>query len=195
MTGTGGCTGAGSGAWWRDTTKSPMRRRESGPPRSRVSGASPLTYFQPGVRSEDYARAFPGHMLYDQARKYILRNGKIVKHGHPLIGAGTIRNHSDPAHPLRGYGKDWAENYDYTDKGFQAHLARVYDNLRAGGVEGDLFRLPLLRLSPPGRPGGPVCHGLQGLQQRLPDSPGEAGAPGLPAGAPGGGDRTALSPT
>ena len=81
-------------------------------------------------------------MLYDQARKYILRNGKIVKHGHPLIGAGTIRNHSDPAHPLRGYGKDWAENYDYTDKGFQAHLARVYDNLRAGGVEGIFFDYP-----------------------------------------------------
>jgi hypothetical protein len=42
----------------------------------RELGGIPIHYFQPGIRSEDYAEAFPGHMLYNQAHKYIKKDGK-----------------------------------------------------------------------------------------------------------------------
>ncbi|MCP4197718.1 MAG: hypothetical protein GY762_11275, partial [Proteobacteria bacterium] len=71
----------------------------------RALGGIPTTYFQPGVRSEDYAKAFPGHMLYNQSQKLRLKDGKAVYHPHAVMGAGTFHNFSDPANPHRGYGK------------------------------------------------------------------------------------------
>lgn len=92
-------------------------------------GGIPLTYFQTGFRSEDYARAFPGHMLFNDA--------------HAWKGAPV-----DPDDEMfEDWHKTWSRNgrlwgYDYTDPGFVRHLRAVYANLRAGGVQGLMFDYP-----------------------------------------------------
>ncbi len=92
-------------------------------------GGIPLTYFQAGFRSEDYAAAFPGHMLFNKTRAW---------KGAP----------ADPGGPLfTDWHKTWARNgklwsYDYTDPGFRRHLRAVYRNLETGGVRGLMFDYP-----------------------------------------------------
>ncbi len=101
----------------------------------RELGGIPLTYFQPGIRSEDYADAFPGHMLYNQSHKYILRNGKKVSVPHGLMGTRGFAGHP-------GYGKLLQESYDYTDPEFLAHWRQVNRNLHDGGVQGVFYDYP-----------------------------------------------------
>ena len=92
-------------------------------------GGIPFTYFEPGVRSEDYAEAFPGHMLFNDAHRYILdKNGQRRKEGHAIRG--------------RIYGAMVQESYDYTDADFIRHLNDVYANLRKGGVRGVFYDYP-----------------------------------------------------
>ena len=92
-------------------------------------GGIPFTYFQPGVRSEDYAEAFPGHMLFDDPHRYILdTEGQRQKERHAIRG--------------RIYGAWLQESYDYTDPDFIRHLEEVYANLRQGGVRGIFFDYP-----------------------------------------------------
>jgi len=92
-------------------------------------GGIPFTYFEPGVRSEDYAEAFPGHMLFNDAHRYILN-----KQG----------RRQQEAHAIRGkiYGAMVQESYDYTDPDFIRHLHEVYANLRNGGVKGVFYDYP-----------------------------------------------------
>ena len=92
-------------------------------------GGIPLTYFQTGFRSEDYAKAFPGHMLFNQ---------QYAWKGKPVDTSGEI---------FTEWGKTWQRNgllwgYDYTDPGFVAHMRDVYANLKAGGVRGLMFDYP-----------------------------------------------------
>ena len=92
-------------------------------------GGIPFTYFEPGVRSEDYAEAFPGHMLFNDAHRYILnKNGQRQKEGHAIRG--------------KIYGAMVQESYDYTDADFIRHLNDVYANLRRGGVKGVFYDYP-----------------------------------------------------
>jgi hypothetical protein len=49
-------------------------------------GGIPFTYFQPSTRSEDYAETFPGHMLYNRAHKYILKDGQRTLYPHGDMG-------------------------------------------------------------------------------------------------------------
>ena len=92
-------------------------------------GGIPFTYFQPAVRSEDYAEAFPGHMLFNDAHRYILNgDGQRQKERHAIRGAI--------------YGAMVQESYDYTDADFIRHLHDVYTNLRRGGVKGVFFDYP-----------------------------------------------------
>jgi len=92
-------------------------------------GGIPFTYFEPGVRSEDYAEAFPGHMLFNEAHRYILnKKGQREKEGHEIRG--------------KIYGAMVQENYDYTDPDFKRHMKEVYDNLRKGGVKGVFYDYP-----------------------------------------------------
>jgi hypothetical protein len=95
----------------------------------RRRGGIPFTYFQPGVRSEDYAEAFPGHMLFNEAHRYILGND-----GKPQI----------ESHGIRGgiYKIQYQEAYDYTDPGFLTHLRDVYANLAKGGLKGIFYDYP-----------------------------------------------------
>ena len=78
-------------------------------------GGIPLTYFQTGRRSDDYAAAFPDHMLFNN------RPGAI----------------SDQDWMIKG-----KVSYDFTDEGFLAHMREVYHNLREGGVQGLMYDYP-----------------------------------------------------
>ena len=78
-------------------------------------GGIPLTYFQTGRRSDDYAEAFPEHMLW---------------------------NRSDATVPDQDWMKKGKGSYDFTDPGFQAHMREVYKNLHDGGVKGLMYDYP-----------------------------------------------------
>jgi hypothetical protein len=93
-------------------------------------GGIPLTYIQTGYRSEDYAKAFPGHMLFN--KQYAWR-------GQPVDTEGAI---------FTTWEQTWTRNgsvawgYDYTDPDFLAHMRGVYANLKAGGIQGLMFDYP-----------------------------------------------------
>jgi hypothetical protein len=78
-------------------------------------GGIPLTYFQTGRRSDDYAEAFPEHMLFNRA------DVKVVDNQWMVHGKGS---------------------YDFTDPGFLAHMKDVYRNLAGGGVRGLMYDYP-----------------------------------------------------
>ena len=92
-------------------------------------GGIPLTYFQTGFRSEDYAKAFPGHMLFNKTYAW---------NGEPQDTAGDLFKLSKHT---------WTRNrvvwgYDYTDPDFLKHLKKVYENLASGGIKGLMFDYP-----------------------------------------------------
>ncbi len=91
-------------------------------------GGIPITYIEPGVRSEDYADAFPGHMLFNDPHRCIFRDGECITDPHQIMGAI--------------YQKIYQENYDYTDSAFISHIEDVYSNLRQGGVKGSFYDYP-----------------------------------------------------
>ena len=91
-------------------------------------GGIPITYIEPGIRSEDYAEEYPEHMLFNDPHRYILENGKRVVETHQIMG--------------KIYGKMYQESYDYTDTGFVNHIKDVYKNLRDGGVKGSFYDYP-----------------------------------------------------
>lgn len=74
----------------------------------------PYTYFQVGMPSDDYARAFPGHMLFND----ISRLPVYHSHHQPLV------------------------SYDYTDLDFQKHMKSVWARLRQDGIRGIKFDYP-----------------------------------------------------
>lgn len=92
-------------------------------------GCIPLMYSQTGFRSEDYAEAFPEHMLFNKTHAW-----------------------QDPAKTIPpGDEKRWAFpwgkaasmwTYDYTDPGFLSHLHDVYANYAGGGIKGLMFDYP-----------------------------------------------------
>ena len=74
----------------------------------------PYTYFQVGMPSDDYAKAFPGHMLFND----ISQLGKRHSHHQPYV------------------------SYDYTDPDFQKHMHEVWTRLRKDGMRGIKFDYP-----------------------------------------------------
>ena len=93
-------------------------------------GGIPLTYFQTSYRSEDYAKEFPEHMLF---------NKRYAWKGEPVDTASDI---------FTTWNKTWTRNgrvvwgYDYTDPDFLSHMNQVYENLKAGGIKGLMFDYP-----------------------------------------------------
>ena len=71
----------------------------------------PFTYFQVGLPSDDYAQAFPGHMLFNDIARL------QVKHSHhqPLV------------------------SYDYTDPDFRKHTLATWRRLKQEGMVGIKF--------------------------------------------------------
>jgi len=74
----------------------------------------PYTYFQVGMPSDDYARAFPGHMLFNN----ISRLQAFHPHHQPLV------------------------SYDYTDPDFQKRTLEMWQRLRKDGIRGIKFDYP-----------------------------------------------------
>jgi hypothetical protein len=74
----------------------------------------PFTYFQVGLPSDDYALAFPGHMLFNDISRL------SVKHPHhqPLV------------------------SYDYTDPDFRKHVLATWQRLKNDGMVGIKFDYP-----------------------------------------------------
>lgn len=93
-------------------------------------GGIPLTYFQTCYRSEDYARQFPGHMLF---------NKQYAWKGQPVDTKGSI---------FTSWEETWTRNgkvvwgYDYTDPDFVSHMRGVYENLKTAGIKGLMFDYP-----------------------------------------------------
>ena len=93
-------------------------------------GGIPLTYFQTGYRSEDYAKQYPGHMLFNKTYAW---------KGEPVDTTGEI---------FTKWENTWTRNgrvvwgYDYTDPEFLDHLTDVYKNLKKGNIKGLMFDYP-----------------------------------------------------
>jgi len=93
-------------------------------------GGIPLTYFQTSYRSEDYAKEFPGHMLFNKT--YAWKNGEEDTEGEIFTT----------------WNKTWTRNgsvvwgYDYTDPEFLDHLTEVYSNMKKGNLKGLMFDYP-----------------------------------------------------
>ncbi len=92
-------------------------------------GGIPLTYFQAGFRSEDYAKAKPEHMLFNKT--YAWR-------GSPQDTLSDL---------FTTWNTTWSRNrtvwgYDYSDPDFLKHLKEVYENLATGGIKGLMFDYP-----------------------------------------------------
>jgi hypothetical protein len=92
-------------------------------------GGIPLTYCQTGFRSEDYAHAFPEHMLFNQSVAWMRESYKR------------------PLDDDEFWGNAWRKSfrvwsYDYTDPDFIAHLKEVYAQYRSGGIKGLMFDYP-----------------------------------------------------
>jgi hypothetical protein len=84
-------------------------------------GGIPLTYFQTGIRSEDYVRKYPSHMLFNES----------------FHRTGMKMRNWDWDSLNRGY-----TSYDFTDADFSAHMRDVYKNLNDGGVRGLMYDYP-----------------------------------------------------
>ena len=80
----------------------------------KAQGGTAETYFQCGMPSDDYAEAFPGHMLNND----ISRLHRSRTHVHPMA------------------------IYDPTDVDFQKHMGKVWANLKDAGLAGVKFDYP-----------------------------------------------------
>lgn len=87
-------------------------------------GGIPMIYIQTGFRSQDYAEAFPGHMLFNKANE-----PHVNDKGEP-----QFRDKEKKIPRFLGY--------DYTDPSFIRHVRDVWENLRLAGVQGVKFDYP-----------------------------------------------------
>lgn len=87
-------------------------------------GGLPFFYFQAGVRSKDYAEAFPNHMLHNQSF-------------YPIGGKAETLNFN--------FG-----SYDFSDTSFKLHMQKVYKNLFNAGIKGIMFDYPHTAWAPYG---------------------------------------------
>ena len=98
-------------------------------------GGIPITYFQSGRRSEDYAQQHPEHMLFNDSYRVINMPEQFTHRVH--LGNGYDA----------GYFNHWWTDkmlwsYDFTDPGFIAHMQEVYKNLRKAGIKGIMYDYP-----------------------------------------------------
>lgn len=107
----------------------------------RELGGIPLTYFQGARRSEDYAKAHPGHMLFNDPMRNMNQPERLLVHVQPSeeYGQWTIMGY--------GYfGHYWSDRmlwgYDFTDPGFIGHMRDVYRNLSEAGIAGLMYDYP-----------------------------------------------------
>jgi hypothetical protein len=80
----------------------------------RENDGIPFTYFQVGLPSDDYARAFPGHMLFNDISRLHIKH----RHHQPLVA------------------------FDYTDPDFRKHVLETWRRLKSDGMIGLKFDYP-----------------------------------------------------
>lgn len=100
-----------------------------------LKGGIPITYFQSGRRSEDYAQTYPQHMLFNDKYRGINMPERFLHRieASPEYGEGYY-NH---------WWKDKMQwSYDFTDPGFTAHMKQVYKNLKEAGIKGIMYDYP-----------------------------------------------------
>jgi hypothetical protein len=91
-------------------------------------GGVPIGYMRANGRSNDYARAFPGHMLFNDPNRRL--KNPVSKRWWEFVP------------------KEWPEEernlvgYDFTDPEFLEHMRRVYGNLKDAGLAGIFFDYP-----------------------------------------------------
>ena len=98
-------------------------------------GGLPITYFQSGRRSEDYAMQHPGHMLFNDPFRVINTPERFTMRVNEVGGYDT------------GYFNHWWSDkmlwgYDFTDPGFITHMQQVYKNLHRAGIRGIMYDYP-----------------------------------------------------
>jgi hypothetical protein len=98
-------------------------------------GGLPMTYFQTNRRSEDYVKAHPEFMLFNDPCKM------SPEHDHRL------RHNTEIGSELNAYFNQWwSENtmygYDFTDTGFVQHMKEVYAHLKKAGIKGIMYDYP-----------------------------------------------------
>lgn len=100
-------------------------------------GGVPITYFQSGRRSDDFAKAYPDYMLFNDKYRVINQPERFlhrVEHSAEYGNEGGYYNHW------------WADkmlwSYDFTDPGFTGHMKNVYKNLKEAGIQGIMYDYP-----------------------------------------------------
>lgn len=101
----------------------------------RKKGGIPITYFQSGRRSDDYAKQYPGHMLFNDPYRVINMPERFLQRVNAVGGYDT------------GYFNHWWTDkmlwsYDFTDSGFITHMQQVYTRLREAGIQGVMYDYP-----------------------------------------------------
>ena len=98
-------------------------------------GGIPITYFQSGRRSEDYARQYPEHMLFNESYKVINMPERFT---HRV----NIGNGYDAGYFNHWWTDKMLWSYDFTDPGFISHMKQVYNNLHNAGIKGIMYDYP-----------------------------------------------------
>jgi hypothetical protein len=98
-------------------------------------GGLPMTYFQTNRRSEDFVRAHPEFMLFNDPYR--------ISPEH----TDRLRHNSEPGDELTGYYRQWwlendMFNYDFTDPEFIQHMKAVYARLKKAGMKGIMYDYP-----------------------------------------------------
>lgn len=98
-------------------------------------GGVPITYFQSGRRSDDYAKHHPDHMLFNDPYRIINMPERFLQHVNAVDNYDT------------GYFNHWWTDkmlwsYDFTDAGFISHMKRIYANLKEAGIKGIMYDYP-----------------------------------------------------
>jgi hypothetical protein len=100
-------------------------------------GGVPLTYFQSGRRSEDFAVQFPQFMLFNDPYRLATGQTDKMKRLNYDLGGESAEGYLD-----QWWDEENMNGYDFTDEGFIDHMRTVYANLKIAGIKGLMFDYP-----------------------------------------------------
>lgn len=98
-------------------------------------GGIPITYFQSGRRSEDYARQHPEHMLFNDSYK-------VINMPERFIHRVNLGNGYDAGYFNHWWTDKMLWSYDFTDTEFISHMKQVYNNLHDARIKGIMYDYP-----------------------------------------------------
>lgn len=101
----------------------------------RDMGGLPFTYFQSARRSEDFVRAHPDWMLFNDPYREKINPERVLL---PMDVIGERLN----GHAHYWWSDQTLWGYDFTDTGFQRHMKTVYARLKQAGIRGIMFDYP-----------------------------------------------------